>query len=547
MAQIRSRTRLAGAILAEFTDVETQEQKALENVELTRQKVFGLLDNIRNVSPEQQTTIQRFRSELETDLNRFNETRLAAYARLADDPATPDPQKMALAISGWILGSNNAIENLAVVQSLFIVRDLVQEYLNAETTPERRADILVEMRPFESSAPQYLDQMIQQMKPIDPPAGIEDYVGETPFEFTVEVPGTQANPQPQTYRCLAHLPPQYNPYRKYPLVLALPGGPQTLDQNLEMWCGKFNDKLKVRQGYAMRHGYVVVSVEWRQPGQGRWGHTAREHRIVLEGLYQALRKFSIDSDRVFLAGHRDGGDGAYDIGIAHPEHWAGVMGFSGKFDKYIDKYWNNTHLPLPLYCVNGQKDFPSINSMMFSINNWMKSTKYVNPTVVWYIGRGNELFLEDLPNAFKWMRGQKRKWPDRGGFEFECFALRPWDTYYWFFEMAGLPEDRVVRPELFSSTTKFPKVAISGEITKPNTFRLGPTSMKIDVNSTLWLSPQFVDFNELIQTRGRGDDFKGFVQPSRKVILDDVLRRADREHIYHARIDCIDGKWRIAE
>ena len=255
--------------------------------------------------------------------------------------------------------------------------------------------------------------------------------------------------------------------------------------------------------------------------------------------------FSVDSDRVFLAGHREGGDGAYDIGISHPEHWAGIIGYSGAFAKYIDKYWDNVHVQLPLYCVNGQKDVVSIAKMEFAINKWMRP-KYVNPTIVQYIGRGNELFMEDLPFAFQWMKGQKRPWPDRGGFEFSCNALRPWDTYFWFFELKGIPEDRIVRPELFNQTKKFNKVEISGEISSPNTFRLGPASMKIKSDSTLWLSPQFADLNEPIQIRGRGS-FKGSVTASRKTILDDVLRRADREHIYHARVDCINGTWTTSE
>ena len=40
--------------------------------------------------------------------------------------------------------------------------------------------------------------------------------------------------------------------------------------------------------------------------------------------------FSIDTDRVFLSGHGVGGDAVYDIGLAHPEHWAGVIGPFGK-------------------------------------------------------------------------------------------------------------------------------------------------------------------------------------------------------------------------
>ena len=545
MAKVPAKERLAGEIKAEFDNVEADELAARKRVAQTRALAIELTKQVQNLSNEQIEAVNRFRDELETDLNRFNENRLAAYIRLANDISMPAQQKLALAISGWLLGSNNAIENLAVVQSMFVVRDFVREYLDEATTAQRRTSILKELAILESGTPKILDAMIQQMKPIETAANVESYTGESAIEFTVEVPGTAANPEPIQFRCMAHLPPQYNPYRKYPMIISLTGGTQSLDQNMEIWYGKYNQKLKIRQGNAPRNGYIVVTVDWRVPGQTRWNHSGREHRVVLDALYRSLRLFSVDSDRVFLSGHREGGDGAYDIGISHPEHWAGILGFSGAFDKYINKYWDNIHVQLPLYCVNGQKDVVSISKMQFAINKWMRP-KYINPTIVQYIGRGNELFMEDLPFAFKWMKGQKRPWPDRGGFEFSCNALRPWDTYFWFYELNGIPDDRVVRPELFNQTKKFNKVEISGEITSLNNFRLGPASMKINADSTLWLSPQFADLDKQIQIRGRGS-FKGSVTASPKIILDDVLRRADREHIYHAKVDCIKGTWTASE
>jgi hypothetical protein len=545
MAKVPAKERLAGEIKAEFDNVEADELAARKRVAQTRALAIELTKQVQNLSNEQIEAVNRFRDELETDLNRFNENRLAAYIRLANDISMPAQQKLALAISGWLLGSNNAIENLAVVQSMFVVRDFVREYLDEATTAQRRTSILKELAILESGTPKILDAMIQQMKPIETAANVESYTGESAIEFTVEVPGTAANPEPIQFRCMAHLPPQYNPYRKYPMIISLTGGTQSLDQNMEIWYGKYNQKLKIRQGNAPRNGYIVVTVDWRVPGQTRWNHSGREHRVVLDALYRSLRLFSVDSDRVFLSGHREGGDGAYDIGISHPEHWAGILGFSGAFDKYINKYWDNIHVQLPLYCVNGQKDVVSIAKMQFAINKWMRP-KYINPTIVQYIGRGNELFMEDLPFAFKWMKGQKRPWPDRGGFEFSCNALRPWDTYFWFYELNGIPDDRVVRPELFNQTKKFNKVEISGEITSLNSFRLGPASMKINADSTLWLSPQFADLDKQIQIRGRGS-FKGSVTASPKIILDDVLRRADREHIYHAKVDCIKGTWTASE
>ena len=548
MAQVTNKDRLAGQIKAEFADAVDQERLVHEGLAESRKKVFSLIENVKLIDDKQVATVQRFKEELESDLNRFNAPRLDAFLRFADDDTILDERKLANAISGWLLGSNHPTGDLSVAIPMFTVRDLIREYLHLETPVIRREEILKEISAFEAGAPQYIDWLIQQMKPIDSTAEIETYTGEEPIKFTVGFPGTPANPEPKQYQCLAHLPPQYNPYRKYPLLLSLPGGTQSVEDNLNNWSGGYNENLKVRQGQAMRNGYIVVSVDWRDPGQLRWGYTGREHRIVMDGLYHAMRKFSINSDRVFIVGHRDGADGAYDIGLSHPEHWAGVVGYSGSFRKYIDKYWDNQHVRLPLYCVNGTKDITTLRTMMYSLNKWIRSKTHVVPTVVHYLGRGNELFMEDFPEAFNWMRGQNRRWPDRqSGFQFSCSALRPWDTYFWFFEMDGLPRDRTVLPQLFERTASFKNMLkISGEIIKPNEFKLEPISLKITTDSTLWLSPQFVDFALPIVIRGRGK-FKDSVKQSRRVVLDDYLRRADREHIYHARIDCRNGKWTVRD
>ena len=542
LAEVTPQEGLAGEIQAAFRDVEEQALKSEEQLEQSRQIIFDLINKIENVTPDQSVVIDRFKQELESDLNAVNVLRLDGFLNSADDAATPNTQKIALAISGWILGSNNADPNLAVVQSLYRVRDLVREYLTQETTKTRRSQILNELTTIESGTPPILDAMIKQLKPIDPTEGLDQYTSEKPLEFTVEVPGTKANPAPRVYRCLAHLPPEYDPYRRYPLILSLAGGNQTLEQNLNIWCGPHNPALKVRAGHAMRNGYVAVAVDWKDPGQSRWNYSDREHAIVTKALRSSLRRFSIDSDRVFLSGHGIGGDGAYDVGLSHPEHWAGVLGFSGSFGKYLDKYIGNKHVQLPLYCVNGQKHYGAIRASKDAQNKWIRNKGYPDITVVHYLGRANELLVEEIPEAFKWMRPQKRYWPDRNGFKFECESLRPWDSYFWFYEMYGIPEANVVRPALFDTTKKFNKLKFVGDL-KGNSVRLEPRSLAIKNNSTLWLSPEYVDFSKRFEIRGRGP-FKGPIFRSREVLLNDVLRRGDREHPFWGRIDHIDGVWK---
>ena len=89
-------------IKAEFDNVESEELAARKRVDQTRAAVIELTNQVQNLSNEQIEAVRRFRDEIEVDLHRFNEDRLAAYIRLAKDISMPAQQKLALAISGWL-------------------------------------------------------------------------------------------------------------------------------------------------------------------------------------------------------------------------------------------------------------------------------------------------------------------------------------------------------------------------------------------------------------------------------------------------------------
>ena len=90
---------------------------------------------------------------------------------------------------------------------------------------------------------------------------------------------------------------------------------------------------------AARRGYIVIAPEYNVPGQGKAYHyTAGEHAAVELSLRDARKRYSIDSDRVYLAGQLEGGNMAWDFGLAHPDLFAGVVAISGFPGKYVYKY-----------------------------------------------------------------------------------------------------------------------------------------------------------------------------------------------------------------
>ena len=143
------------------------------------------------------------------------------------------------------------------------------------------------------------------------------------------------------------------------------------------------------------------------------------------------------------------------------------------------------------------------------------------------------------------MFAQRRRHPDPSGFEFECKVLRPWDNYFWFWKLNDIPEDNVTRPEHWKESGHNP-LKITGELKAnvANRFILGPSNL--GSGGSLFLSPSFVDFDEKFLVTGRGE-FKGYVKPSSRVLLEDVRKRGDRQHPYWARLDCKGKRWSVAE
>ena len=256
----------------------------------------------------------------------------------------------------------------------------------------------------------------------------------------------------------------------------------------------------------------------------------------------------MDSDKVFLAGNFEGANAAFDIGLSHPEHWAGVLGFSGTFDKYVDHYYDNRQVGLPFYVVFGQKDYFNKQGIESAATKWLKAPykRYVDLTIVEYKGALATSYAEEIPNALKWIKAQTRVWPDGEGFEYKCKVMRPGDSYFWFFEIDDLPESMVYEPVLFGKEKFNTILKMSGYIQRENVFRLEPPNLKVGRESTLWLGPEFVDFKKRVEVKGRGS-FKGIVTPSNKTLLDDVLRRGDVQHPYWAKLKLVRGTWSQVE
>lgn len=517
--------RLAYQLLKEFPEKDVAGELLLKVSDLLKeydegfaraQRVVELLQgHVKELAdPRQKDQVAAIVGEIEAELNIFNVGRLADYQRLASDEKLLADQKLALAISGWLLGGGEGMENLAEALSLVEVRGAVLEYLRSENDVQRE-EMLRRLAELEGSSTANVAKIIATM---NPPIVTDMPQEGVPGLLELAVPGVGDDPEVRYY---VQLPPEYNPARRYPCIVTLHGGgSQPLDQ-IDWWAGMSEPGKPQRVGQATRHGYIVIAPAWAQPGQTQYKYSLREHAAVLGPLRDACRRFSVDTDRVFLSGHSMGGDAAWDIGLAHPDLWAGVLPVVATAGKYVTRYWKNAK-ELPMYFVAGQLDANKIADNAMDLDRYLQRAGY-DATYVEYKGRGHEHFQDEILRMFDWMSRYRRQFNRR---EFVVTSMRPWDQFFWWVELEGFPERFIVLPANWpQSGARDAETEV--RITSANTIYCKTPASSV----TIWLSPELVDLDSKISFgRDRID-----VVPSNEVLLWDVLTRGDRQHPFWAK------------
>ena len=413
-----------------------QQQEA--KLESLRQSLGQLVKMLKD--PTVRGQAEQVEREISTELNLNSSDRLADYLRLADDPQLLEESKLALLISGWVLGSGAASPNLVEALSVVRVRDLVAGYLLSETEAERTA-ILEQMGQEEGGTPQRVAQILRQLKP---PVATDPQADRPPGNYLIRVPGLVDG---EFFEYEVQLPDEYDPFRRYPAILTLHAGGRSAADQIDWWAGPYNADLEMRMGQATRHGYIVVAPRWLRPNQTQYEYSGREHAVVLACLRDACRRFAVDTDRVFLTGHSVGGDAAWDLGLAHPDLWAGVIPIVATADygpqspKYVSLYWENARY-VPLYFVTGELDGNKLELNRRDFDRYLKRSGY-DVMVVEYIGRGHEHFYDEIHRLFSWMNLHRRNFSPE---EFSCVTMRPFDNFYWYLELDGLPSRSMVSP-----------------------------------------------------------------------------------------------------
>lgn len=513
-------------------------QQRYDDFEKKRGDLVTQLKSLHDNLPEQEKDdrVPGILQEIEAELSLNTIDRLSNFQLYAKDENITDSEKLAMGITGWFAGPNADNRRLTVAASLPETRSLAVEFLLSGNETARQKDLLERLRALESSRPDLLARILSYVKP---PKDISDTPPERPgfYRFQVDNPLQDSI---EKYEYVVQLPPEYDPNRRYPVIMTLNGLSQSPEMQIDFWSGVWRGEARV--GHGARNGYIVVAPNWNPLKLLEYDFSAAAHAAVLFTLKDAFHRFSVDTDRVYLTGHGIGGTACWDIALAHPDLWAGAIPFNAVASKYIVAYQNNLQ-HVPFYLVSGELE-GIFNYSKFDLNATVYNrylARQLRPfevTVVRFIGRGEEGFSDEILNVFQWMSFHRRNFAP---LEFESSSMRPWDYYFWWVELGNLNRDAaefVRDPVFWPEQGGIPKrmIKVTGKLNK------AANTVQVDVgpklrNVLVFLSPEMVDFNNKATVRVNGANYHppgGFIEPDIETILRDVKTRGDRLHPFWA-------------
>jgi hypothetical protein len=117
--------------------------------------------------------------------------------------------------------------------------------------------------------------------------------------------------------------------------------------------------------------------------------------------------------------------------------------------------------------------------------------------------------------------------------------MRPWDRFFWWVEMEGQPARTMVLPTQWPPAPGIRPFAIDAKTMPANSLPASMLSVHCGADRVrIWLSPELVDFSRPVTVTLDGRKlWKDAVVPDKRLLLEDLRLRADRQHPFWAVID----------
>jgi hypothetical protein len=442
---------------------------------------------------------------------------------------------LATAISGWAMGKNGANPDPLQALKIWGARQSVLAYQRTEDLNGRNK-ILNRIEEEKPVGIDELAQIISLLPPAEPenllfrsgtPAAGKNGVS-TGFYKRETVP-TAEHPKKLPY--YVKLPPEYHHGRAYPVLIVL-GAPNF---DVESMLGSLSQD-------ADRHGYILVAPDWtNQFDRDGWQWKGDDHWYVTGVLREIVKNFCIDNDRVFLIGMGEGANMAIDVGMSHPDLFAGVLPVNPTpRQKIFNDYWKNAQA-LPFFVVTGEMAGSSYKDCReYLFKYWMPRGFQAMLTV--YKGRGLEWYAAEIPVMFDWM-GRKKRVSVTGVLKlFDEKERQSWTTmrntdnhFYW------LGVDKVQNERLLDHQKgkQLIPATIQGNVDGRNAISIRTLGV---LKCTIFLTPDLIDWQKGVTVSINGVAAQGYSRPKMLTpnmgeLLKDYRERGDRRMLVWGRLE----------
>ena len=428
-----------------------------------------------------------------------NLDRLEPLLTLASQPDMTPKRKLALAVSGWIAGPKLAQDDAEQAGRLANWRELVQSSVHARS--EEDYEIALD----KLKAANLNADLAAAMVPLLPAPAVEIKPTET-ATFAVKTDDAECS-------YLVVLPPNYDRTRPHPAIVTLHGINSPAEGQLRFW-----------QNAAAHLGAVLVAPIDIMGDKHAYEYSLDEHARYLAILADVRRRFSIDSNRLFLSGHEVGGFAAFDLGMSHPDEIAGLISICGLPQFYSQYYWRNIS-QLPIYAVDGRLNGDNPGLMHEYLERVFRNG---DPTLsVLYLGRGRGWYEAELPRIVDWMKHQKRNpFPSK----IEGASARHSDKRFYWLEVDTFLANATIAPKLFDKKKGIRPAKLTGELTRGNALSIETAGLE---SLRILLSPQLIQFDDpnLVIKVNRRVVHEGKLEPDVATLLSEVRRTGDRSRL----------------
>lgn len=449
-------------------------------------------------------------------------------------PGQTADEVLALAVSGWLQGKQAADPDAKMALKLAAARTFLIEYLTTDNSLKRTNLMSTFLRDNELPI-DVMARLVRMIPPVEP----HDAKQLGAAMQTLKIAnGVGAG---GTYHL--QLPPDYHHQRAYPVLMLLASSRDTAEETLERFAEE-----------AAKHGFILAAPQLTAK-KGRAMSAARQQQLVLDTLSDLRRRFQIDSDRVFMFGWEDGGGLALDVGLGHPDLFAGVVPMNAVFTPFAKKfYWPNAQY-LPFYIIEGERNGGNAKLMRDLMKDWTRVP--YNAIYVEYKGRGSEWYGLEIPKVLDWASRKKRYSPlkemgrpNSGAYIGEEFhSTRSTDNrFYWVSSesiadkcLLDTAESRLPFPQ-FRPATFQANLSVGNKSEKGGAAKIW-NQADIRVSGvkkvTFWITPGLIDLSKplLIRVNGQEVGRQRIIAPSLETMLEELNRTGDRQRLFVAKID----------